>query len=165
MNRDEAEQASFRFFLFCDGKTKKNIWLTKLVSDVATINYRRGEKKRKDRVEKEREEENCVENQQTVQNYGYCCHQHAKMAKKEDNKYKQQMKRQTEKVKQLIDRPEHCIHCDEDPCVFLQIEMRLCENDNIYYDQTDYEKGPVAYNSVLDPNVLSSMLHSFYGKA
>jgi hypothetical protein len=55
--------------------------------------------------------------------------------------------RKKQKVRQLVDGPEHCIHCDEDPCVFVQIEMRLCENDDIYYDGSDYEKAPVAYNS------------------
>jgi hypothetical protein len=144
---EEEEQAYFRFFLSCDGKTKRNIWMTKPMSDMATINYKRGEKKRKDRLEKEREEETCVENQQAAQNFGYCCHQHATVAKTEDNEYKEQMKRKKQKVRQLVDGPEHCIHCDEDPCVFVQIEMRLCENDDIYYDGNDYEKAPVAYNS------------------
>jgi hypothetical protein len=48
------------------------------------------------------------------------------------------MKRQKEKVKQLVDGPEQCIHCDKDPCDFIQIEMRLCKNDDIYYDSADY---------------------------
>jgi hypothetical protein len=31
--------------------------------------------------------------------------------------------------------------------VFTQIEMRLCENDEIYYNVGDYEKAPITYNS------------------
>jgi hypothetical protein len=46
-----------------------------------------------------------------------------------------------------VDGPDHCIHCDEDPCVFVQNESRLCENDTIYYDICDYENAPAAYNS------------------
>jgi Fe-S-cluster-containing dehydrogenase component len=64
--------------------------------------------------------------------------QHAKGAKTEHKTYKKQMKRQKEKVKQLVDGPEQCIHCDKDPCDFIQIEMRLCKNDDIYYDSADY---------------------------
>jgi hypothetical protein len=58
---DQAEMAYFRFFLSCDGKTKTNLWLTRPASNLATINYKRGEKKRKDRREKEKEEENCAQ--------------------------------------------------------------------------------------------------------
>jgi hypothetical protein len=46
-----------------------------------------------------------------------------------------------------VDRPDHCIHCDEVPCVFIQIESRLCENDTIYYNSYEYENAPVTYNS------------------
>jgi hypothetical protein len=67
---DQAEKAYFRFFLSCDGKTKTNIWLTRPTSDVATINYKRGEKKRKDRREKEKEEENYAQDQEYAQNHG-----------------------------------------------------------------------------------------------
>jgi hypothetical protein len=46
----------------------------------------------------------------------------------------------------VVDEPDHCIHCDEDPCVFIQIEILLCDDDDIYYDKKDYAKGPVACN-------------------
>ena len=51
------------------------------------------------------------------------------------------------KTTEKVNGPDHCIHCDEDPCLFLQIESRLAENNAIYYDVYDYAKDPVAYNS------------------
>jgi hypothetical protein len=56
--------------------------MTKPIGNMETINYKwnkfqMGEKKRKERIEKEKEEENCAENQQSAQMYGYCCRQHA----------------------------------------------------------------------------------------
>jgi hypothetical protein len=47
----------------------------------------------------------------------------------------------------VIDGPDHCIHCDEDPRVFIQIVSPLCENGKIYYDDKEYRKNPVACNS------------------
>jgi hypothetical protein len=46
-----------------------------------------------------------------------------------------------------VDRPDHCIHCDKDPCIFIQIEFRLCKNNTIYYDSYEYENAPVTYIS------------------
>jgi hypothetical protein len=46
-----------------------------------------------------------------------------------------------------VDRPDHCTHCNKDPCVFVQIEPPLWENDAIYYDSYEYENAPVSYNS------------------
>jgi hypothetical protein len=127
---------------------KKNIWMKQPTSDLATIDYKRGEKKRKDMREHENEEENCAKDQELAQNHGYCCHQHAKVAKTEHEKYKKQVNRQKEKTKGVVlDEPEQCIHYAEDPCVFNQIEMRLCKNNEIYYDIGDYEKAPITYNS------------------
>jgi hypothetical protein len=51
------------------------------------------------------------------------------------------------KGNQLVDKTKQYIYCDEDPCVFNQIEIRLCTNDDIYYGSGDYEKAPVVYNS------------------
>jgi hypothetical protein len=138
---DDLEQTYYRFFLSCDGKKKKNVWMPEPIGNMAsTINYKWGEKERKERSEKEREEENCAENQQSA-NYGYCCHQHAKVAKTEHEKRMKQMKKQKDEVNKLVDGPDHCIHCDEDPsCVFIQIESYLCENDEIHYDADDYGK-------------------------
>jgi hypothetical protein len=79
-------------FLSCYGKTKKYVWMSKPIGNMATINYKRGEKKRKERDEKEREEENCAENQKSALNCGYCCHQHAKVAKIEHEESKKQKK-------------------------------------------------------------------------
>jgi hypothetical protein len=70
--------------------------------------------KRKEKLEKEREEE-CLENQQNAQNQGLCCHEHAKKMKKE-------RKEQISKKKAKVNGPEHCIHCNEDPCIFIEIE-------------------------------------------
>jgi hypothetical protein len=69
------------------------------------------------------------------------------VAKKEHERNKKQVSRQTEKKNEFINEEEQCIHCDKDPCVFTQIEMRLCENDEIYYDAGEYEKAPINYNS------------------
>jgi hypothetical protein len=46
-----------------------------------------------------------------------------------------------------VDGWDHCIHCNEDLCIFVQIESHLCENDTIYYDKDQYANNPVAYNS------------------
>ena len=46
---DATEKAYYRLFLSCDGKTKKHIWMTKPNGTLATINYKREEKKRKER--------------------------------------------------------------------------------------------------------------------
>jgi hypothetical protein len=127
--------------------------MTQPTGDIATINYKRGEKRKKDMIEKEKEEDKCVENQRSVQDDGYCCHQHATVAKKEHDESKQQMKKQKQmkkqpqNVKKSIDGSDHCIHCDKEPCCFIQIESRLCENDEIYFDEEDYAKDRSAYNS------------------
>jgi hypothetical protein len=120
--------------------------MSKPVGSMATISYKRGEKKRKEREDKEREEENCADNQKSALSCGYCCHQHAKVAKMEHEESKRQKKKK-ETVKKMIDGPDHCIHCDEDPCVFIQIESLLWENDKIYFDKENYDKDPAAYNS------------------
>jgi hypothetical protein len=114
---------------------------------MATINYRRGERKRKERMEKEREEETCAKNQQKVQMNGYGCHQHAKVAKKAHKNSKTQLKKQKAEGKKVVDRPDHCIHCDKDPCVFIQIESCLGENNKKYFDEDHYAKDPVSCNS------------------
>jgi hypothetical protein len=55
--------------------------------------------------------------------------------------------------KQKVNGPKHCIHCDEEPCGFIQIGLRLCENDEIYYNKGEYMKDPVAYNSARQKHV------------
>ena len=74
-------------------------------------------------------------------NEGFCCHQHAQKMKLERNEEKKVRK------KIMVDEPHHCIHCNKDPCVFVQIECRLVENDKINFDEEDYAKDDVAYNS------------------
>jgi hypothetical protein len=138
--RDEAEQAYY-LFLSCDGKTKNNIWLSKPMSDLAKISYKRKEKKQRNKMKKTKEEEECADNQQSAQDEGFSCHHHAKRLKIKDEEERICTKRAK------VDCPDHCIHCDEDLCIFVQIKSRLCENDTIYYDRCDYENAPAAYNS------------------
>ena len=139
---DEKEQAYYRFFLSCDGKTKHNIWMSEPTSDIAVIDFKRKEKKRKERVKKEEEEEQCHENQQIAKRDGYCCHEHARESKK-----KARVKQERQTLVAMDNGPDHCDHCDDDPCVFVQIESRLAENDEIYYDKSEYEKNSNTYNS------------------
>ena len=57
------------------------------------------------------------------------------------------MKEETKKARiARIDGPDHWIDCDEDPCAFVQIKTRLCENDDIYFDREEYSKDPVTCN-------------------
>jgi hypothetical protein len=142
---DEVEKAYYSFFLSCDGKRKKNIWMTEPESDLQKVIFKRAEKKRKERVEKQENEENCHDNQQKAKEEGFCCYQHAAEMKKESVEKKEQ--KASKKLKLTIDGPDHCIHCDEDPCVFIQIEARLNENDEIYFDGYDYKKDPSKCNS------------------
>ena len=121
--------------------------MLKAIGKVAAIIFKQGEKNRKERDEKEREEENCADKQKSALNCGYCCHQHAKVAKMEYEESKKQKKKQKETVKKTIDGPDHCIHCDEDPCVFIQIESRLWKNDEVYFNDEEYDEDPAAYNS------------------
>jgi hypothetical protein len=122
-------------------------------------------KKRKGRMEKDREEENCAENQRSGQMYGHCCCQHAKVAKTEHEESKKQKKKQKDEVNKVVDGPDHCIHGDEDPCVFVQIESRLCENNEIYFDKDNCAKDPVWRAIAEDVNLCTSTHHLFYGKA
>jgi hypothetical protein len=65
----------------------------------------------------------------------------------EHEESKKQKKKQKETVNKMTDRPDHCIHCNEDPCLFIQIELRLWENNKIYFNQEEHSKDPAAYNS------------------
>jgi hypothetical protein len=56
-------------------------------------------------------------------------------------------KQRGEEVNKEVDGPDHCIHCDEDPCVFIQIESGLCKNNEIYFDEQHNVKDPVSCNS------------------
>ena len=138
---DHQENAYYRVLLSSNSKSSTNVWMSQPVSDKAQMNFKRGEQKRKEEDEKEREEDECATNQQKAHNQGFCCHQHAKKMREEHEETRKGEK------KQKIDGPNHCNHCEEDPCVFVQIESRLCKNDEIYYDHTDFAKAPVAYNS------------------
>jgi hypothetical protein len=106
------------------------------------------EEKRRERKERTKREKRKIAQttKKSALNCGYCCHQHVKVAKMEHEESKRQ-KKNKETVKKMIDGPDHCIHCDEDPCVFIQIESCLWENDKIYFNEEDYNKDPAAYNS------------------
>jgi hypothetical protein len=74
---------------------------------------------------------------------------------------KKQVRKQQETTKGVVvDELEQCIHSDEDPCVFNQIEWRLWKNGKIYFDSGDYEKAPITYNSSIGESVLTSTLPS-----
>ncbi len=61
---------------------------------------------------------------------------------------KKESKDEMRNKKANANSPEHSIHCDKDPCVFMQIELRLTDIDaTIYYDEEEYENNSVAYNS------------------
>jgi hypothetical protein len=131
---------------------------------MATINYKRGEKKRKDRQVQENEEDNCAKDQESAQNHGYCCHQHAKVAKKEHEKFKEQVRGQKEKIIKFVDEQEQCcMHCNEDPCVFNQIEMRLCKMTK-FTTTVGIMRRLQFLTTVVGRNVLSSTLPSFCGR-
>jgi hypothetical protein len=98
-------------------------------------------KKRKDNMKTKRDKEECTDNQQNAQNKGFCCHHHAKRMKLKDLVERQMA------IQAKVDGPGHCIGCDEDPYIFVQIELRLYENDTIYYDEDKYANNLVAYNS------------------
>jgi hypothetical protein len=66
------------------------------------------------------------------------------------------MKREDEKERRVqkqakVDGPDHCIHCYEDLCVFIQIELWLCETDNTYIctKRSSFEKGLSAASHTL----------------
>jgi hypothetical protein len=76
------------------------------------------------------------------------------------------MKKQKDEVNKVVDGPYHCIHCDEDPCVFIQIESRLCEDDEIYFDEGGrLGERSCGHATAEGVNVHTSMQRSFYGKA
>jgi tRNA U34 2-thiouridine synthase MnmA/TrmU len=45
---------------------------------------------------------------------------------------KEDVKERRVKEQAQVDGPNPCIHCNEEPSIFLQIELPLCENDDIY---------------------------------
>ncbi len=92
-------------------------------------------------MKQRKEEEEFTDTQQTAQSEGFCCHHHAKRLKLKFEEQKQCRKQAK------VDGLDHCIHCDKDPCVFIQSELRLCKNDTIYYDSYEYENARVTYNS------------------
>jgi hypothetical protein len=112
------------------------------------------EKKRKQRIEMERDEEDCAKEREeedcAKEREGEDCAQSQQSAQNEGSGWKVAKTEHCKlemKVNEVVDGPDHCIHCDEEPCVFIQIESRLCENDEVYFNKEDYAKDHVAYNS------------------
>ena len=122
-----------------DMSISKKVWMEEPSSSIKMNKWCCEEKKRNDQWDKETEELECGKNQRNAQNKGFCCYAHAL-------KMKEEKKEEKEKKKARIDGLNHCIFCNEDPCAFVQIKARLGENDDIYYDQEEYSKDPVACN-------------------
>jgi hypothetical protein len=148
---DEAEKAYYCLFLSCHGMTKKNTWLTKLLGAMAAINYNCGEKKRKDRMEKEKRRMTVPRT--ITDTVDTTC----KGSKERKQGTERANEKEKGKVKQLEHKPDHCLHCDEDPCVFIQIEIWLCENDDTYFTETIMRR-LLWPTIVLNTSLLSSML-------
>jgi hypothetical protein len=140
---DGKENAYYVFFLSVDGATKRNVWMTEPTSDMELMKFRQNEKKRKERLKIENDERECYENQEIAKSKGYCCHQHSKRTKCEEQKTTED----TRKYTRGGEVPNHCIHCDEDMCVFITIESDIGQNDAIYFDKEEFAKDPVSYNS------------------
>jgi hypothetical protein len=79
-----------------------------------------------------------------------------------------EMKREREeevtKKQVRVNAPDHCTHCEEEPCVFIQIESRLCGNDSIYNDKDEYHKGIMWCIIVEGINVRTSTQRSSSGR-
>jgi hypothetical protein len=88
-----------------------------------------------------KEEKECTDTQLNAKKEVLCGHHQAKRRKLKNEEDSPRAKRAA------VDGPDHCIHCDDDPCAFLQIESRLCEIDTIFYNEDDYANAPGPYNS------------------
>jgi hypothetical protein len=134
---DEAEQAYYQFFLSCHGKMKKNIWLSKPTSNLARICFQTRRKETKRQQEK-RKEGGRVCPQSTD------CREQRVMLPPPCKEIKRERPRRKKLHEMSKSRqPDHCIHCNEDPCLFVQIELCLCENNGILHDSYEYENAPV----------------------
>jgi hypothetical protein len=88
------------------------------------------------------EEKSFVEKEEMAHKKGFCCHDRAIEYVLEKEEQKRMMREVSKEY-----GPDHCIHCDDEPCCFVQIESRLGENDHVYYNEQDFAKAPAAYNS------------------
>jgi hypothetical protein len=74
-------------------------------------------------------------------------------------------KKQKDMVNELVDGPDHCIHCDEDPFVSSSRLNRVCVRtmrDTLTMTTT---ANILWHTTVEDINVRTITQHSFYGKA
>jgi hypothetical protein len=139
---DNDESAYYVFsFSGGDGETHVKTWMSKPKSDFEKISYLRKKKKRKEREETEREEEECHEIQKEAHREGFCCPTHAAKAK---SKIVQKRKK---KLEVSVNGPWFCAHCEEDPCVFIQSEQAISDNDTIYFDEAELLENPKAVMS------------------
>jgi hypothetical protein len=136
---DEEENAYYRVWESVNLEIQRILWMSPPASSTAMKKWRLEEKKRKEMLEVEKEERECYENQSIARKQGFCCHAHAVSIKKEK-------KEDGTRKKARVDGPDHCILCDEEPCVFVQIESRLGEHDLIYFDKTEFDENSVACN-------------------
>jgi hypothetical protein len=162
---DVSEQAYYRCFLSTDGKTKKKIWMSKPIGSMATINFNGGKKKRKERDEKEREEEDCAGKDQSTQKHGYCCHQHAKVAKTEEQEEeKKQRKLQKGKLDKFVDGPDHCIHVMKNCASSSKLNCD-CVRMTKYTSTRQTTTKILWRTTAVGANVHTSTQRSSYGKA
>jgi hypothetical protein len=123
---------------------EKNLFIASDEEDPSTE-----EEDQEEEQEEDQEEEECAKKRERDEDYAA---QNQQTARKEVSSGCKVTKREYDcklemKVNEVVDGPDHCIHCDEEPCVFTQIESRLCENDDYYFHEEDYAADPVAYNS------------------
>jgi phosphopantetheinyl transferase (holo-ACP synthase) len=85
-------------------------------SGLEQLAYKCYQKKRKQHIEREHKEEEFHENQKEAHNKAFCCYEHAELLVEEAR-----VKKAKKGKKARVDGPNHCIHCDEDPCIFVQI--------------------------------------------
>jgi hypothetical protein len=109
-------------------------------SDLQKIRFLRKTKKRKERqfdtIEKDFPLSELSDNQ--AHKKGFCCASHAA---EDAAKQKRDVKRRGGEERE-IHGPGFCSHCEEDPCVFVQSERDITENDAIYYDVEFFIRNP-----------------------
>jgi hypothetical protein len=138
---DEGEDAYYRINKRSP-KYNKKVWMSQPKTVPVVKRWWKEQKQISDDDDRHQELRECEENQREAQNHGYCCYSHAVQRKEEEKK------ENTKKKARMIDGPDHCISCDDDPCAFLQIEVKICENDDIYFVTEDYNANKVEYNDI-----------------
>jgi hypothetical protein len=139
-------------------KVNKNVWMCEPKSNYEVKRWWKHQKEISDHDDRRAEIRACENQQRQAQDHGFCCYAHAVKRKEE---------RRTEELKKkarTIDGPNHCISCDDDPCAFLQIETRLCDNDDIYFVKKEYEADTEAYNGIRRERAYKYAAYILWGK-